>query len=252
MIVVGSANVDQVFRVERIPQPGETVLASGSSTARGGKGQNQAVASARAGAATTFVGAVGSDAFGHDTRAGLIADSIDVSLLREFDAPTGTALIAVDESGENTIIVDSGANRLLVGLDVADAAAIAASDVLALQLEVPIDTVVQAASLARAAGTVVILNAAPIRDLPPELLANLDVLVVNEHEAAHLAGHRDWRELTQDVPVVVVTLGAEGALLLRRDHDEVRVAAPVVVAVDATGAGDTFCAHVKVSRREGS
>lgn len=241
VIVVGSANVDQVFRVERIPSPGETVLSTGFSTARGGKGQNQAVAAARAGAPTAFIAALGDDAFGSDTRAGLIDDGVDVMGVRSLDAATGTALIAVDSVGENTIIVEAGANRLLVDLQSADAAAIAASSVLAMQLEIPLETVIAAARIARAADTTVMLNAAPIRDLPAELLSSLDILVVNEHEASHLAGERDWRELTEQVPVVVVTLGSEGALLLRRGSDEVRVAAPSVHAVDATGAGDTFC-----------
>lgn len=241
VIVVGSANVDQVFRVERIPSPGETVLSTGFSTARGGKGQNQAVAAARAGAPTAFITALGDDAFGSDTRAGLIDDGVDVTGVRSLDAATGTALIAVDSVGENTIIVEAGANRLLVDLQSADAAAIAASSVLAMQLEIPLETVIAAARIARAADTTVMLNAAPIRDLPAELLSSLDILVVNEHEASHLAGERDWRELTEQVPVVVVTLGSEGALLLRRGSDEVRVAAPSVHAVDATGAGDTFC-----------
>ena len=241
VIVVGSDNVDQVFRVERIPSPGETVLSTGFSTARGGKGQNQAVAAARAGAPTAFITALGDDAFGSDTRAGLIDDGVDVTGVRSLDAATGTALIAVDSVGENTIIVEAGANRLLVDLQSADAAAIAASSVLAMQLEIPLETVIAAARIARAADTTVMLNAAPIRDLPAELLSSLDILVVNEHEASHLAGERDWRELTEQVPVVVVTLGSEGALLLRRGSDEVRVAAPSVHAVDATGAGDTFC-----------
>lgn len=241
VIVVGSANVDQVFRVERIPSPGETVLSTGFSTARGGKGQNQAVAAARAGAPTAFIAALGDDAFGSDTRAGLIDDGVDVTGVRSLDAATGTALIAVDSVGENTIIVEAGANRLLVDLQSADAAAIAASSVLAMQLEIPLETVIAAARIARAADTTVMLNAAPIRDLPAELLSSLDILVVNEHEASHLAGERDWRGLTEQVPVVVVTLGSEGALLLRRGSDEVRVAAPSVHAVDATGAGDTFC-----------
>ncbi len=227
-------------------------MASGSSTARGGKGQNQAVAAARAGASTAFVGAVGTDSFGALTRAGLASDGIDVSRLREVDAPTGTALIAVDNSGENTIIVDSGANRRLVSLDEADAVAIAAADVLALQLEIPLSTVAEAARLGRVAGTTVILNAAPIQNLPSELLASLDVLVVNEHEAAHLAGERDWRDLTADVPTVVVTLGAEGAVLFRRGRDDVRVGAPTVTAVDATGAGDTFCGAFAAAIAEGA
>lgn len=251
VVVVGSANVDQVFHVDRIPDPGETVLATGSSTARGGKGQNQAVAASRAGAATAFIAAVGHDAFGDDTREGLSGDGVDVTYLRTVDAPTGTALIAVDVTGENTIIVDAGANRLLVDLSSADATAIANARVLALQLEIPLDTVIAAARLAHSASTVVMLNAAPIRDLPPELLASLDILVVNEHEAAELAGERDWRELVADVPVVVVTLGADGALLLQRDSEEVRVAAPSVTAVDATGAGDTFCGAFAAGVAEG-
>ncbi|MCA0215760.1 MAG: ribokinase [Actinobacteria bacterium] len=251
VIVVGSANVDQVFRVERIPSPGETVLSTGFSTARGGKGQNQAVAAARAGAPTAFIAALGDDAFGSDTRAGLIDDGVDVTGVRSLDAATGTALIAVDSAGENTIIVEAGANRLLVDLQSADAAAIAASSVLAMQLEIPLETVIAAARIARAGDTTVMLNAAPIRDLPDELLSSLDILVVNEHEASHLAGERDWRELTEQVPVVVVTLGSEGALLLRRGLDEVRVAAPSVHAVDATGAGDTFCGVFAAGLAEG-
>lgn len=241
VIVVGSANIDQVFSVERIPSPGETVLSTGSSTARGGKGQNQAVAAARAGASTVLIAAVGADGFGELTVRGLIDDGIDVSRLRTTDAATGTALIAVDRGGENTIIVEAGANRLLTGLDPVDAQAIAAASVLAMQLEIPLQTVVEAAMIARGAGTTVLLNAAPILDLPGELLASVDVLVVNEHEAAHLGGGRPAADLTELVPAVVVTLGADGAVLYRRGAGELRVAAPSVTAVDATGAGDTFC-----------
>jgi ribokinase len=252
VVVVGSANVDQVFRVERIPAPGETVLSTGLSTARGGKGQNQAVAASRAGAGTLFIGAVGQDDFGALTRDGLQADGIDVTRLRTADAPTGTALIAVDDAGENTIIVEAGANRLLVDLDDTDARAIATARVLLVQLEIPLETVEVAVRIARSAGTTAILNAAPIRDLPEELLASLDVLVVNEHEAAHLAGDREWARLTEQVPVVVVTLGGEGALLLRRGVDEIRVAAPKVAALDTTGAGDTFCGAFAASLAEGA
>ena len=199
-----------------------------------------------------FIGAVGLDAFGALTRDGLQADGIDVTRLRTADAPTGTALIAVDDAGENTIIVEAGANRLLVDLDDSDARAIASARVLLLQLEIPLGTVEVAARIARSAGTTAILNAAPIRDLPAALLESLDVLVVNEHEAAHLAGEREWAQLTEQVPVVVVTLGGEGALLLRRGVDDVRVAAPKVVALDTTGAGDTFCGAFAASLAEGA
>ena len=237
VIVVGSANVDQVFRVTAIPAPGETVLSHGVSVALGGKGQNQAVAAARAGASTAFVGAVGDDAFGSSIRDGLAADGIYSVGVQVVDAPTGTALIAVDDSGENTIIVEAGANSLLE-LRESDAAAIAAADVLVMQLEIPLATVTAAASAARVAGTRVLLNAAPIQELPADLLALVDILVVNEHEGAFLARGGDVASLA---PIVIMTLGAAGAVAYESGMDEVRVPAPVVPAIDATGAGDTFC-----------
>ena len=241
VVVVGSANVDQVFRVARIPSPGETVMSNGFSTALGGKGQNQAVAAARAGASTGFIAAVGSDAFASQMLAGLDADGIDTRLVRTTSGPSGTALIAVDDSAENTIIVEPGANARLIGLTAADTAAIAAADVVVMQLEIPLETVIEAADAAAAVSTAVLLNAAPIRDLPDALLAALDILVVNEHEAAHLEAARPGVTLRDLVPMVVITLGSKGALLQVRGRDDVRVAAPAVTAVDATGAGDTFC-----------
>ena len=248
VIVVGSANVDQVFSVERIPQPGETV-STGLAVVRGGEGQNQAVAAARAGAATTFIAARGTDSFGDLTEAGLREDGIDVSHLRTVDGPTGTALIAVDRSGENSIIVESGANAHLVDLSDDDKTAIADSSVLLLQLEIPLDTVITA-TVAASSSTISILNAAPIRDLPDELLNNLDILVINEHEAAHLLAARPG-SITDLVPTVVQTLGAAGAVLYRRGEPDVSVPAPVVEAVDATGAGDTFCGAFAASLAEG-
>jgi ribokinase len=241
VVVVGSANVDQVFRVTSIPAPGETVLSTGFTIAMGGKGQNQAVAAARAGAATAFIAAVGTDAFGRVMRDGLEIDGIDATLLRTVEGPSGTALIAVDDSGENTIIVEQGANAALTGLTGADREAIAGAAVLVMQLEIPLATVAEAADAAAATPTTVLLNAAPIRDLPDALIAALDILVVNEHEAAHLEASRPGVTLRDLVPVVVVTLGARGALLQVRGSDDVLVAAPSVTAVDATGAGDTFC-----------
>lgn len=248
VVIVGSANVDQVFRVAAIPAPGETVLSHGFSTALGGKGQNQAVAAARAGASTAFIAALGDDAFGASIRAGLAADGIRTEGVRTVGAPTGTALIAVDDTGENTIIVEAGANALL-DLSESDAAAIAAAEVLVLQLEIPLATAARAARLARAAGTRVLLNAAPIRELPDELLAAVDILVVNEHEAAFLA--RDG-EVSALAPTVIVTLGAEGALAHERGAADVRVAAPKVSAVDTTGAGDTFCGALAALLADGS
>ena len=250
VIVVGSANVDQVFSVERIPQPGETVMSTGLAIVRGGKGQNQAVAAARAGATTTFVAARGTDSFGDLTETGLREDGIDVTHLRTVDAPTGTALIAVDRGGENSIIVEGGANSHLVDLTEDEKTAITAASVLLLQLEVPLETVVAAARAAASTSTITVLNAAPIRDLPDELLRDLNILVVNEHEAAHLLAARPGT-ITDLVPTVVQTLGAAGAVLYRRGEQDVSVPAPTVTAVDATGAGDTFCGAFAAALAEG-
>ncbi|EAR25150.1 ribokinase [marine actinobacterium PHSC20C1] len=259
IVVVGSANIDQVLRVERIPSPGETVLSHGLSTALGGKGQNQAVAAARAGVATTFIGAVGADGFGEMVRAGLSCDAIDVSHLKTTDKPTGTALIAVDGTGENTIIVEAGANTDVANLTNDDVAAISSASALVMQLEIPRDTVTEAARIARAAGTQVILNAAPIQVLPRELLDNVDVLIVNEHEAAELARDNDLapeleglgERLLALIPTVIVTLGSKGASLHREGSQPVMVPAHRVTAVDATGAGDTFCGAFAAGLVEG-
>jgi ribokinase len=240
VVVVGSANVDQVLRVARIPGPGETVLSHGLTIARGGKGQNQAVAAARAGADVSFVAALGDDGFGALTRDGLIADGVHTAAVRTAALPTGTALIAVDDEGENTIIVEAGANALL-SLEQDDRATITSARVLLLQLEIADQTVLDAAQTAHDAGVLVVLNAAPMRELPDALLAAVDVLIVNEHEAALLAAARPRHKLTDLVPVVVVTLGGAGAVLSRRGEAESRVAAPSVTVVDTTGAGDTFC-----------
>ncbi len=251
VVVVGSANVDQVLSVDRIPAPGETVLAHGMSTARGGKGQNQAVAAARAGARTTFIGAIGNDTFGDETLAGLTGDGIDVSFVRRVDAPTGTALIAVDRAGENTIIVEPGANAHLKQLSSDEVTAIGQADVLLVQLEIPMDMVVAASVAAHSRGTTVILNAAPMALVPDALIAALDILIVNEHEAALLATQRSVDELTDLVPIVIVTLGPHGAIAYRAGMDDVHVRAPRVVAVDATGAGDTVCGALAAALAEG-
>lgn len=251
VLVVGSANVDQVFSVERIPAPGETVLATGSAIARGGKGQNQAVAAARAGAPTAFIAAVGDDGYGRLTRDGLAEDGIDLSRVRVVSEPTGTALIAVDRGGENTIIVEAGANRTLAWEE-ADFALVVAADVLVMQLEIPMPTVRDAAAAARAAGTTVLVNAAPAAELPRELLDLIDVLVVNEHEEALIRTVAGVERLTELVPTVVVTLGAAGARLMRASGEDRHVPAPRVDAVDATGAGDTFCGAFAAALAEGT
>jgi ribokinase len=245
VVVLGSANLDLVYRVERIPKPGETLLATGAEQHPGGKGNNQVIAAARAGADATFIAAIGSDAAG-DTLAATLEQAGVRMLLRRVPERTGTALITVDAGAENTIVVDSGANATLLDLAAVERDAIAAADTLLLQLETPLATVLDAARVARAAGTATVLNAAPIQPLPEEMLANLDLLIVNEHEAAVLAGGDPAdpdalaATLLARVPALIITLGSAGALIATRAGTE-RIAGLRVDAVDTTGAGDTFC-----------
>jgi ribokinase len=246
VVVLGSANLDLVYEVERIPAPGETVLARGFASFPGGKGNNQAVAAARAGADVQFIVALGRDAAGDRLAAGARAAGIDL-LDRRVDAPTGTAVIFVDRKGENSIVVNSGANAELTDLSETELDAIAAADVLVVQLETPLATVEAAVRAARAAATTVVLNAAPSAEVPPELFAETDILVVNRHEAAELAGEpagTGERSLLSVLTAhgcdVIITLGADGAIVGGRGTDPVRVPAFKVDTKDSTGAGDAF------------
>jgi ribokinase len=246
--VVGSANIDLVVPVAVLPRPGQTVLGGDHLRASGGKGANQAVAAARLGRRSALVGRVGDDDFGRQVLHSLTGAGVDTSATSvTAGVPTGLALITVDRTGENTIAVSSGANARLTADDVAAAAPVlAAARVLLVQLEVAIDTV--AAAVATAAGTV-ILNPAPAASLPAEVLEHVDVLVPNRSELAVLTGHKEPRSpeeaahMTRSLPAgiaIVVTLGAEGALVVEDGQVE-HVPAISVAAVDATGAGDAFC-----------
>ncbi|MEV0215465.1 ribokinase [Micromonospora sp. NPDC050695] len=254
--VVGSSNLDLVVTASRLPSPGETVLGENFRTVPGGKGANQAVAAARAGAVCEFVGAVGDDEFGTQMRASLVGAGVDVRGLRTVAGPSGVALIAVDRAAENFIVVAPGANSALTELDADDRATIAAADVLLLQLEVPLAAVTRAADWARAEGTTVVLNAAPAAVLPTELLDLVDVLVVNEHEAAVVAGVcSDDPSVLLDalltmVPRVVLTLGARGAAYADRRDLRIAVPAPRIDAVDTTASGDAFTGALAVGWAE--
>ena len=241
--VLGSLNLDLVLGVARVPGAGETVLSTGRDRGAGGKGLNQAVAVARAGAATAMLGAVGTDeaaAFLLDTAA---AAGVDVSSVRHVAGPSGTALVLVQADGDNAIVVDAAANATLESLTPEERETVRGGRVLVAQLEVPLTAVAEAASEARAAGVLVVLNAAPAQELSADLLALVDVLVVNEHEAADLSGAGDpedaARALLDRVGAVVVTLGADGALLVDGAGAR-RVPGVPARAVDTTGAGDTF------------
>lgn len=247
VVVLGSANLDLVGSVATIPEPGETVLAKGLVRQTGGKGLNQAVAAARGGARTLFLGAVGDDEAAELLLAEAAAAGIDTSLVRRVSGPSGTAWIMVRPDGENAIVVHSGANATMSDLTDAEQGAIAAARAVVVQLETPLRAVTQAAQIARQGSgqskVRFVLNAAPAQSLPPELLRLVDVLVVNEHEARQLAGCADpdeaARVLLEVVGAVVVTLGGRGALLA--DRAGVREVAGVTAqVVDTTGAGDTF------------
>ncbi len=253
--IVGSANMDIVFEVERIPGPGETLLADTAARYPGGKGLNQAVAAARAGAATAFVGAVGSDDNGAALAATMTATGISTEWLRAVTGESGQAFIVVDRSAENTIIVASGANATVTELTGEDRAQLERSATVLMQLELPFSVVEEAARVAHFAGATVVLNAAPARQLPASLLAELDLLIVNEHEALIVSGLDDLDSasalLAQRVPRLVVTLGARGSVLYEMGAELARVPARKVTAVDTTGAGDTFCGALAAALAEG-
>jgi ribokinase len=247
--------MDVAVRTARLPRPGETLLADSVQRSGGGKGANQAVAAARAGGAdTAMVGAVGTDGDGNTLLADLGRDGIDVSGVRRLgDHPTGVALITIDADAENTIIVAAGANAA-VELTDTDRDTIRAADVVLAQLEIPQRVVAEAAS-ARRAGARFVLNAAPAAALEPDLAEQVDVLVVNEHEAVELAQRGDLdaalRGLLENVPTVLVTLGANGARLVTRDGSDVSVTSPLVTATDTVAAGDTFCGVYAASLAQG-
>ncbi|WP_030983411.1 ribokinase [Streptomyces sp. NRRL WC-3744] len=250
LLVVGSANADLVIGVERRPAAGETVLGGDLAVHPGGKGANQAVAAARLGAATALLARVGDDGHGRLLLDSLRTAGVDTVGVLVGGAPTGVALITVDPSGDNSIVVSPGANSRLLPADVRAAANVLhASRVVSAQLEIPLETVVEVVRTL-APGSRFVLNPSPPRELPTEVLAACDPLILNEHEARVVLGDacasddpEDWARLllARGPRSVVVTLGAEGALVA--DGSGVtRVPSVKVDAVDTTGAGDAFTA----------
>lgn len=247
IVVVGSANMDLVVQVPRHPRPGETVLGREHFQNPGGKGANQAVAAARLGGDVAMIGRVGDDDAGCQLRDALIAAGVDASFVTVSDRPTGIALITVDDRGENAIVVSPGANDDLTGDVVGESGEVlAAARVCLLQLEIPDEAV---AAATRLAGGHVIVNPAPARDLPAEVLTATTVLVPNATELAYLSGGDEAQDLDGAAAqaqqlgfdgAVVVTLGAAGACVID-GRTATPVAAPTVEAVDTTAAGDAFC-----------
>jgi ribokinase len=249
LLVVGSANADLVIGVERRPGAGETVLGSDLALHPGGKGANQAVAAARLGARTALLARVGDDAHGRLLLDSQRAAGVDTAGVLVGGAPTGVALITVDPSGDNSIVVSPGANGHLTPEDVRAAAALlSASQVVSAQLEIPLETVEEVVR-SLPPGTRFVLNPSPPRELPEEVLAACDPLIVNEHEARVVLGEdagetpEQWAEalLALGPRSVVVTLGEEGALVADA-AGATRVPSVRVEAVDTTGAGDSFTA----------
>jgi len=249
IVVFGSLNMDLVVRVPHVPAAGETLSAHGFMTNPGGKGANQAVACARQGARVCMVGRIGSDDFGVALRATLAADGIDVRHVVSAGDSSGIAMIMVDDDAQNRIALIAGANALLAPADADAVAELATARLLLLQCEVPMAAVVRAAEIVHARGGIVVLNPAPVSALPVALWPLVDMLVVNETEAAAYAGTAVSSRATaraaaltlreRGPATVIVTLGVDGVVVADR-HGCRHFAALRVQAVDTTAAGDTF------------
>jgi ribokinase len=261
LLVVGSANMDLVVTSDRLPKPGETILGHRFQTFSGGKGANQAVAASRAGGKVAMIGCVGADEFGRTLIRELSLSQVDTTHVKVVDGPTGVALIMTESSGENAIVVAPGANGLLdaTAIDAVMPKMTSVTHVLA-QLETSLSSVVRAAEVARDLRAVFILDPAPARPLPPELLALTDWITPNEEEAKSLLGGFGGpfdpfdavRALqAQGSRNVILKMSSKGAVLLTCGGEPIHIPAVPVLAVDSTAAGDTFNGAFAVALAEG-
>jgi len=259
--VFGSINMDLVATTDRLPKPGETVGGNGFATAAGGKGANQALAARRAGAMVRMAGAVGTDAFAGPALALLDEAGADLSAVARVDGPTGTALILVGGDGENMIAVVPAANGTVTAeAAVAVVAALEPTDVLMLQLEIPMASVERALTAARAKGVTTIINIAPLTPDAARLGRMADIVIANETEFERLAGQDNMTAAEREAALkalhgetgqtIIVTLGADGVIAMR-DGAFHRVMGLKIEPVDTVGAGDTFCGYFAASLDQG-
>ena len=254
ILVIGSLNVDMVMKVDHMPVAGETILCDGMKLVAGGKGANQACAAGRLGTDVIMLGAIGNDAYGEMQRQSLLQSGVDVSgLLTKEKVSTGTAFITVNKEGNNSIVVVQGANAQFTPEDIeAHRNLIEECEIVILQLEIPMDTVLYAVKLARKLGKIVLLDPAPAPEhFPKELYQYIDIIKPNESELSRLTGIADAQNHLEEavqilkdhgVKNVLVTLGGEGAYLDAENKTAVHIPAKKVKVVDTTAAGDSFTA----------
>jgi ribokinase len=260
IIVIGSSNTDMVVKAAKLPLPGETLLGGTFFMNAGGKGANQAVAAARLGGNVTLVTKVGNDIFGKQTIEGLQKENINTDYVFVDDtAPSGTALIMVNDEGENCIVVAPGANAMLLPADIEKIKNIAEAEIILMQLEIPMETIITVAKIAKSNNQKIIINPAPAQKLDDELLNGLFLITPNETEASLLTGITVIGEetasqaavifLNKGVQNVIITLGKQGAYF-QNENLKLKIKAPVVQAMDTTAAGDTFSGALTVAINE--
>ncbi len=260
IIVVGSANTDMVVKSAKLPLPGETLLGGTFFMNAGGKGANQAVAAARLGGNVILVTKVGNDIFGKQTIEGLQKENINTDFVFvDETAPSGTALIMVNDEGENSIVVAPGSNANLLPADISTVKNITEVEIILMQLEIPMETIVSVAKIAKSNNQKVIINPAPAQRLDDELLNGLFLITPNETEASLLTGIKVIDEATasqaalvflkKGVQNVIITLGSKGAWF-QNENLKLMIPAPVVRAMDTTAAGDTFSGALAVAITE--